>query len=68
MLVIGGLLGFGGNGNSDHFKDRHGLMIGFSSNFCLIKIDKKKNNIIDINYFIIFLQNIDVINFLLVFI
>ena len=55
MVVIGGLLGFGGNGNSDHFKDRHGLMVGFSSNFCLIKIDKKKNNIIDINYFIIFL-------------
>ena len=63
-----GLLGFGGSGNSDHFKDRHGLMVGFSLNFCLIKINKKKNNVTDINYFITFLQNIDVVNLLLVFI
>ena len=34
VVVIGGLLGFDGNGKSDHFKDRHGLMVGFSSNFC----------------------------------
>ena len=34
VVVIGGLLGFGGSGKSDHFKDRHELMVGFSSNFC----------------------------------
>ena len=34
VVVIGGLLGFGNNGKSDHFKYWHGLMVGFSSNFC----------------------------------
>ena len=34
VVVIGGLLGFSGSGKSDHFKERHELMMGFSSNFC----------------------------------
>ena len=34
VVVISDLLGFGDSGKSDHFKDRHGLMVGFSSNFC----------------------------------
>ena len=31
----GGLLGFGDIGNSDHFKDWHGLMVGFLQIFVL---------------------------------
>ena len=34
VVVIGGLLGFGGSGKSNHFKDRYELMVGFSSDFC----------------------------------
>ena len=35
VVVIGGLLGFGGNGKFDHFKDWHGLMVGFLQIFVL---------------------------------
>ena len=34
VVVIGGLLGFHSSGKSNHYKDQHGLMVGFSSNFC----------------------------------
>ena len=34
VVVIGGLLGFRSSGKSNHCKDQHGLMVGFSSNFC----------------------------------
>ena len=34
VVVIGGLLGFCGSGNSNHGKDQHGLMVGFSPNIC----------------------------------
>ena len=27
VVMIGGLLGFSGSGKSDHFKDRHGLLM-----------------------------------------